>query len=93
MNLKLTSVQIKGAKAAELQNKEMKDYLTDSITGFEEYYAEPPLRPEEALEEEAMYNPKFSVATYHPIDKRSYVTYIVVPRELFNDIGQRDVSI
>ena len=36
----------------------------NQITGFEEFYADPPIRPEEALEEEVMYDPRFSVATY-----------------------------
>ena len=38
----------------------------DSITGFEEFYAEPPMRPEEAVEELEMYDIKYSVATYIP---------------------------
>lgn len=40
----------------------------DPITGFEEFFAEPPMRPSEAEEEEAMYDIKLSVATYsHPM--------------------------
>ena len=35
----------------------------DSITGFEEFYAEPPMRPEEAVEELEMYDPRYSVVT------------------------------
>jgi hypothetical protein len=34
------------------------------ITGFEEFYAEAPMKPDEVAEEEAMYDPKHSVATY-----------------------------
>lgn len=36
----------------------------DLITGFEEFYAEPPMKPDEAEEEEAMYDTKFSIAAY-----------------------------
>ena len=35
----------------------------DLITGFEEFYAEPPMKPDEAEEEEAMYDPKYSIPT------------------------------
>jgi Argonaute siRNA chaperone (ARC) complex subunit Arb1 len=38
----------------------------EQITGFEEFYAEPPMRPDEAEEELALYDPKLSVATYVP---------------------------
>jgi len=48
---------VRGAKLAKKAEGEL-------ITGFEEYFAEAPLRPEEAEEEKAMYDPKFSVATY-----------------------------
>jgi Argonaute siRNA chaperone (ARC) complex subunit Arb1 len=34
------------------------------ITGFEEYYADPPMNADEATAEEAMYDIKFSVAAY-----------------------------
>ena len=33
------------------------------ITGFEEFYAEPPMKGEEVEEEESFYDPKLSVAT------------------------------
>ena len=39
-----------------------KDKNDHKITGFEEFYAEPPMRPEEAEEEELLYDPKLSVA-------------------------------
>jgi len=50
---------VKGAKAVELA----KNGGGESISGFEEYFAEAPLRPEEEEEEKAMYDPKLSVAT------------------------------
>jgi len=34
----------------------------EQITGFEEFYADPPLKPEEAEEEEFLYDTKLSVA-------------------------------
>ena len=34
------------------------------ITGVEEFYAEPPMIPKEAMEEEPIYDPKLSIATY-----------------------------
>jgi hypothetical protein len=34
----------------------------DQITGFEEFYADSPMHADEAVEEEAMYDPKLSVA-------------------------------
>jgi hypothetical protein len=40
--------------------------LGDQITGFEEFYAEPPMKPDEVEEEEAIYDTRFSVATYVP---------------------------
>jgi hypothetical protein len=48
---------VKGAKALEETNNS-----ADLITGFEEFYADPPMNPDEAIEEEAMYCPKLSVA-------------------------------
>jgi hypothetical protein len=62
---------------------------SDSITGFEEFYAEPPMRPEEAVEELEMYDPKYSVATYLPqlLNSRT-----VVLRRLFKNIEQPVVS-
>lgn len=50
---------MKGAKALESEKNP-----ADMITGFEEYYAEPPMKPDEAVAEEAMYDIKFSVAAY-----------------------------
>jgi Argonaute siRNA chaperone (ARC) complex subunit Arb1 len=50
---------VKGRKAAEQDDK--------LITGFEEFYAEPPLHPDEAEKEEEMYDVRLSVATYWPI--------------------------
>jgi hypothetical protein len=45
-----------------------KKNAVDQITGFEEFYAEPPMKPNEVEEEEAMYDIKLSVATYsHPL--------------------------
>jgi hypothetical protein len=39
----------------------------EQITGFEEFYSEPRMRPDEAEEELTPYDPKLSVATYfHP---------------------------
>ena len=49
---------VKGAKAVELVKK-----AGESISGFEEYFAEAPLRPEEDEEEKTMYDPELSVAT------------------------------
>jgi hypothetical protein len=43
---------------------ELEKNHADMITGFEEFYAEPPMKPDEAEEEEAMYDTKFSIATY-----------------------------
>jgi hypothetical protein len=42
---------------------EAQGLASDSITGFEEFYAEPPMRPAEAVEELEMYDTKYSVAT------------------------------
>jgi len=44
--------------------EESKDSNVEQITGFEEFYAEPPMSPDEAEEEEQMYDAKLSVATY-----------------------------
>lgn len=49
---------MKGAKALEGAKG-----AASLITGFEEFYAEPPMRVAEAEEEELLYDPKLSVAT------------------------------
>ena len=51
----------------ELEKKKFAEH----ITGFEEFYADPPLRPEEAEEEEAMYDARFSVTAYDTPKKAS----------------------
>jgi hypothetical protein len=50
----------------------------DSITGFEEFYAEPPMRPDEAMEELEMYDTKYSVTTYFTRFSPIYLTFFFV---------------
>ena len=64
---------------------ELEKNPADLITGFEEFYAEPPMKPDEAEEEEAMYDTKFSIATYS-LCNHKLIT--VVLRKLSNDIEQ-----
>ena len=51
---------MKGAKALEASKNP-----ANFITGFEEFYAEPPLRADEAIEEKTLYDPRLSVALYN----------------------------
>jgi hypothetical protein len=55
---KKKSKGVKGAKALEVSGEGGED----QITGFEEYFAEPPMKPEQAEEEEALYDVKLPVA-------------------------------
>jgi Argonaute siRNA chaperone (ARC) complex subunit Arb1 len=59
----------------------------EQITGFEEFYVEPPMRPDEAEEELALYDPKLGVATY----LLPWVN-IVVRKKSFKSIVLLDVS-
>ena len=70
----------------------------EQITGFEEFYAELPMKPDEAAEEETMYDTKLSVATYLPLQsqilpyKIGYILIIVVRRKSFKSIVQHVAS-
>ena len=55
----LNGYQIKGSKSLELDARPVM-----IITGFEEFYAEPPMRREEAEEEELLYDPALSVTEF-----------------------------
>ena len=87
--------QVKGAKALELE----KNRSDPKISGFEEFYAEPPMRPEEAEEEELLYDPKHSVATsappFAPLPFSLFVhpsDHLVAPNRLSKSIVQHVAS-